>query len=159
MGKRICLFVCIGACIARLASSELLTPVWVQVGEHGQALARVVVNGSEQCPDIQLDGMMHKMELRQPIPKDFRPACELAIPAAAKRALVNGQELKLPRLYPSQIIAFGDTGCRIKGAAVQNCNDPNEWPFEKVAKAAAAAHPHLILDVGDYLYREDPCPA
>ena len=72
---------------------------------------------------------------------------------------MNGQLLNLPRLNPTKIIAFGDTGCRIKGTAIQNCNDPEDWPFEKVARAAAAAHAHLILHVGDYLYREDPCPA
>jgi hypothetical protein len=146
-------------CAATLASAELLTPVWVQVADHGQALARVVVNGPDQCPAVQLDGLMHQMELRQPIPQNFRPACELAIPQNTKRAVVNGQELRLPRPNPSKIIAFGDTGCRIKGANVQSCNDPSDWSFERVARAAARAQPHLILDVGDYLYREDACPA
>ena len=155
MGKPIGLLLCIAA----LASAQLLTPVWVQVGEKGQALARVVVDGPEGCPSIRLDNTSRKMELRQPVPAGFRPACETAIPAGTNKAEVNGQSLKLPRQNPSKIIAFGDTGCRIKNAAIQNCNDPNEWPFEKVARAAAAAHPHLILDVGDYLYREDPCPA
>ena len=41
-------------CVAAVASAEMLTPVWVQVGDHGQILARVVVNGPEQCPAIQL---------------------------------------------------------------------------------------------------------
>jgi hypothetical protein len=144
---------------AAVASAELLTPVWVQAGDHGQALARVVVNTPEQCPSIQLDGVAHKMELRQPVPENFRPACETAIPPGTLKASVNGRKLQLPRPNPTRIIAFGDTGCRIKGAAIQNCNDPAQWPFERVARAAAAAHPHLILDVGAYLYREDPCPA
>lgn len=146
-------------CAAAVASAEMLTPVWVQVGSGGQMLARVVVNGPEQCPAIQLDGIMRSMELRRPVPQDFRPACELAIPPDTKKALVNGQPLNLARPNPSKIIAFGDTGCRIKGAAIQNCNDPDDWSFERVARGAAAAHAHLILHVGDYLYREDPCPA
>ncbi len=102
---------------------------------------------------------MHSMTLRKPVPQNFRPACELVIPQNTKKAVVNGQLLNLPRPNPTKIIAFGDTGCRIKGAAIQNCNDPEDWPFERVARAAAAAHAHLILHVGDYLYREDPCPA
>jgi hypothetical protein len=155
MGKRTGLFLSAAA----LASAGLLTPVWVQVGEQGRAIARVVVNAPEECPSILLDGIGRKMEPRQPVPQGFRPACELAIPRGTSNASVNGQRLMLPRTNPSRIIAFGDTGCRIKGAALQNCNDPAEWPFEKVARAAAAAHPQLILDVGDYLYREDPCPA
>jgi hypothetical protein len=155
MGKRAGFLLCIAA----VASAELLTPVWVQVGEHGQAFARVVVDARENCPSILLDGASHKMELRQPVPQGFRPSCETAIPPATAKAQVDGRKLVLPRPNPSRIIAFGDTGCRIKGAAVQNCNDPNEWPFEKVARAAGAAHPDLILDVGDFLYREDGCPS
>jgi hypothetical protein len=155
MGRRAVLFLCFAA----IASAQLLTPVWVQLGEEGRAFARVVVNTPGECPTIRVDGVDRKMELREPVPEGFRPACELIIPRGTDKASVNGQMLKLPRQNPSRIIAFGDTGCRIKGANIQNCNDPAEWPFEKVARAAAAAHPHLVLDVGDFLYREDPCPA
>jgi hypothetical protein len=55
-------------------------------------------------------------------------------------------------------VVIGDTGCRIKGDNLQACNDPAKWPFERVAGAAASARPNLIIHVGDYLYREDPCP-
>lgn len=144
---------------AAISSAQLLTPVWVQVGEHGQAFARVVVNSADDCPTITLNGASRKMDLRKPIPEGFRPACETAIPPETTKASVNDQHLTLPRPNPAKIIAFGDTGCRIKGANIQNCNDPVEWPFEKVARGASAAHAQLILDVGDYLYREDPCPA
>jgi hypothetical protein len=103
MGKRIGLLLCALA----VASAEVLTPIWVQVGEHGQAFARVVVNGPAECPAILLDGQSHKMELRRPIPPGFRPACEVAIPAGTRKARANGQALMLPRPNPSKIIAFG----------------------------------------------------
>lgn len=42
---------------------------------------------------------------------------------------------------------------------MQDCNDPAQWPFAQVAAGAAASKPDLVIHVGDYLYREDPCPA
>ena len=53
---------------------------------------------------------------------------------------------------------LGDTGCRIKGATLQACNDPAQWPFPQVAAAAASLKPDLVIHVGDYLYRESACP-
>jgi hypothetical protein len=67
--------------------------------------------------------------------------------------------LPLFHANPHRIMVFGDTGCRIKGAAVQDCNDPKAWPFPAIAAQAARMKPDLVIHVGDYLYREDPCPA
>lgn len=139
-----------------MAPGQILSPAWVELGEGGQALARVVVNKVSDCPSADVDGMSLAMTPRSPVPDGFRPVCEAAIPAGATMARVRGQALALPRGEPSQIVVIGDTGCRIKGDEVQNCN--TEWPFESVAKAAAAAQPRLVIHVGDYLYREDPCP-
>jgi predicted phosphodiesterase len=98
------------------------------------------------------------MSLRQPVPSGLRPACEAVIPSGAKSASVNDQHLALPKPNPSRIAVIGDTGCRVKGPRVQDCNDPAKWPFEVVAGRAAAAKPDLVIHVGDYLYREDKCP-
>jgi hypothetical protein len=59
-----------------------------------------------------------------------------------------------------RIVIIGDTGCRIKAAdnAVQPCDDPKAYPFAAIAEAAADWKPDLVLHVGDYLYRENPCP-
>jgi hypothetical protein len=56
---------------------------------------------------------------------------------------------------------IGDTGCRIKSAdhAFQACNDIHQYPFARIAASAAAWKPDLVVHVGDYLYRENPCPA
>ena len=53
---------------------------------------------------------------------------------------------------------IGDTGCRLKGDLTQDCNDVRRWPFPLVAERAAARHPDLVIHVGDYYYRESPCP-
>jgi hypothetical protein len=117
----------------------------------------VVVNGPADCPNAEVDGTSLAMTPRQPVPDGFRLVCEAALPAGARSARVKGQALALPHPDPSRIVVIGDTGCRIKGTEVQDCN--RDWPFERVAKAAASAQPQLVIHVGDYLYREDPCPA
>ncbi len=142
---------------------QTLTPAWVVLGEQGQghtgAQVRIVVNQPQDCPRIQVDGHEQPMSLRQPVPVGLRPACEFTLPANAKRASVNSQTLHLPHKNPLTVIALGDTGCRVKGARVQGCNDPAIWPFAQVAGNAAMQNPDLVIHVGDYLYREDMCPA
>jgi hypothetical protein len=152
-------YFCLTVVAAALASGQTLSPAWVAVSEGGQAIARIVVASAADCPAIQIDGAMHAMSLRQPLPQGLRPACEFTIPLGAKKAKVNGQALALPRANPSRVIAIGDTGCRIKGDELQACNDPQQWPFAQVASQAAHERPDLVIHVGDYLYRENPCPA
>ncbi len=78
--------------------------------------------------------------------------------AGARAITVDG--LPVPTLPPDikRVVVIGDTGCRIKGDFVQDCNDPVKWPFAQVARLAAARHPDLVIHVGDYHYRETPCP-
>jgi hypothetical protein len=140
-----------------LTQGQTLSPAWVELGESGRVIARVVVNGPADCPNAEVDGTSLAMTPRQPVPDGFRLVCEAALPAGARSARVKGQALALPHPDPSRIVVIGDTGCRIKGTEVQDCN--RDWPFERVAKAAASAQPQLVIHVGDYLYREDPCPA
>jgi hypothetical protein len=138
--------------------AESLTPAWVELGERGTVHARIVVGDPASCPSIEIDGKSKLMTLRAPVPEGFRPACEALVPTQAKTATVAGQSLSLPKQDSSRILVMGDTGCRIKGARVQDCNNPELWPFETVAKRAASEHPDLVIHVGDYLYREDACP-
>jgi predicted phosphodiesterase len=141
------------------AKAETLTPVWVELGPEDSVLARVVVSDEQSCPAITVDGVSRPMTVRWPIPVNFRPACEFTIPAGAKSAKVGTQTLALPRTKIEKVIVLGDTGCRIKGARVQDCNDPAKWPLQRIAATASAEKPELVIHVGDYLYREDACPA
>jgi hypothetical protein len=82
--------------------------------------------------------------------------------AAASAAVIPyDRTYELPRMRrdPERILVLGDTGCRLKGSLVQACNDPKQWPFAGLAAAAAKFHADLVIHVGDYLYRETPCPA
>lgn len=139
-------------------SAEQLTPVWVEAGENGAVMARVIVNAVADCPSIAIDGASRLMLPRLPVPRGFVPVCEAQIPARARSASVDGHALALPKADPSKMVVFGDTGCRIKGAEIQDCNDAGTWPLPSVAAHAAAAKPGLMIHVGDYLYREDMCP-
>jgi hypothetical protein len=93
-------------------------------------------------------------------------ACEYQLPSGATSAVVAGQSLPLPKANPTKIVVIGDTGCRLQnGNGTQSCNDPNPngtdtpYPFAAVAALAAAQNPDLVLHVGDYAYRDNPCPA
>jgi Calcineurin-like phosphoesterase len=130
----------------------------VELGDNGKAVVRIVVTSAQDCPAILVDGTSTPMSLRPNMPAGLRPACELTLPASVKAASVNGRPLILPKSDPLRVIAIGDTGCRIKGGQIQACNDPALWPFRQVASSAATEKPNLIIHVGDYLYRESPCP-
>ncbi len=136
---------------------------WVQIGPETQAIARVVT-GESTCPKIFLDAREEKMFLRVKPSQNFPVRiCEKVIPASTTRAQINGIRLSIPQSRPRRILILGDTGCRIKvipgEKSVQNCHQPDAWPFLKVIQSAVEWRPDLVIHVGDYLYRESPCPA
>lgn len=159
---------------------------FVVLGPEGAAVARVLT-AAPACPAIELDGRTQPMTLRAPAatlaPRraDAKAAakakavavakaaafpvlsCEAALPAGTASASVLGRALPLPRAEPRRIVVIGDTGCRLKrsddGDSYQACNDAEQYPFATVAAAAAAWRPELVVHVGDYHYREHPCPA
>jgi hypothetical protein len=141
---------------------------WVELGPDGNASARAITDDAA-CPAVIFDGVAAPMATRSAPGQNFGNVkqasfpvrgCEVAVPAGAVVGLLDGKPLPLPRPNPQRIVMFGDTGCRLKtGDPTQACNDPNAWPFPKVAAVAAAAHPDLMIHVGDYEYREDACPA
>jgi hypothetical protein len=131
---------------------------WLELTGRGQELR--AITSEADCPYADIDGQRTPMKLRGE-PREAFPvrACALAIPAGASKASVGAWTAPLRREPPKRILIFGDTGCRLKGTAVQACNDPRRWPFALVAQKAAAAKPDLVIHVGDYYYRESPCPA
>ena len=144
---------------------------FVALGEGGAAVARVITT-KPACPPLLVDGRSMPMRIR--VPHSSIPAragqphtppstavltCEAPIPAGAVKASVRGRPLPVPQAEPSRIVVIGDTGCRLKGKEVQDCNNRDAFPFARVAASAAAFKPDLVVHVGDYHYRESPCPA
>ncbi len=162
----------------RAASAETeVSAAWVVLGVSGQAVARVLTPAAA-CPDILLDGKPTPMSLRvaagtipqrptASAPADSKPAsfplntCEYPLPGDTRRAAVGGVSLPVPRESPQRIVVIGDSGCRLKESdgIWQDCADPEAWPFAQIARVAAGFNPDLVVDVGDYQYRESPCPA
>ncbi len=149
---------------------------YVVLGSGGQAIARMITSEA-QCPGIRIDGQLEPMSERaapalepqrptqssasESKPSDFSVrTCEYAIAKEAGSASVNGQVLPLPPKEIRRIVVIGDTGCRLKKAdhAWQSCHDVKQYPFSRIAALAARWHPDIVVHVGDYLYRENPCP-
>jgi Calcineurin-like phosphoesterase len=99
-------------------------------------------------------------ERAAPGPLDYAVrTCEARLPRRAKRVALAGQRLPPPADRPRRIVVVGDTGCRLKAVdGFQACNDPRAWPFARVARSIARWRPDVVIQVGDYLYREEPCP-
>jgi len=137
-----------------------LPPAWLEFGPGGLLIARVFVDGA--CPPLTLEGLDLAMT-RRTTPTAAFPviACEATIPFGTDTATIADQTLPLPSGSLQRIAVIGDTGCRLNDweKRYQSCNDPQQWPFAQVAASVAAWQPDLIVHVGDYLYRESPCPA
>jgi hypothetical protein len=161
---------------AGFQARDPLQSAFVIVADDGAAIARAITTASS-CPAIEIDGRPAAMAVRAPLAPiplrhasgeaKGRPApvssavqsCETALPPNARRVVVDGQALPLPVAEPKRIVVIGDTGCRLKGKEFQDCNDAQAFPFARVAASAAAWKPDLVVHVGDFHYREDPCPA
>ena len=138
------------------ATAQAADSAWVQATANGYE-ARLVTTEAT-CPVLHTAGGESPMKVRAPATGDFPLICAAAIPAGTTSATVAGIVLPVPVADPQRILVLGDTGCRIKGAALQACNDPAAWPFPQLAAAAAGLKPDLVIHVGDYLYRESACP-
>lgn len=130
---------------------------WVQAVASGNYEARVLTSDAV-CPVLASDKGDTAMAMRAPDNGAFPLVCAAPVPPGATRLSIGGAPLPVPVAAPARILVVGDTGCRIDAGAPQACNDPAAWPFPSVAQAAAKLKPDLVLHVGDYLYREEPCP-
>jgi Calcineurin-like phosphoesterase len=154
-------FAAAALCVAvtpALAAPELVAR-WVQYDATGAAQARLIVDG-DACPALTVDGAS-VATLQRAAPDASFPyrICTAGIAAGSRSVAALGQILAAPAATPGRIIVLGDTGCRVQGKTIQACSDPAAWPFARVAERAASLHPDLVIHVGDYLYRETPCPA
>ncbi len=139
-------------------SADPTLSIWVEMGPKGGAIARAATPAAT-CPAIQLGSKRKWMQLHAAPTATFPVrVCERTIPTGTTTASIQGQALPLPKPNPKKILVLGDTGCRIKGALAQACNDPQAWPFQQLANSAAAWQPDLVIHVGDYYYREAACP-
>ena len=151
-------FALLAASLAAPLAAQAETRAWVQLVDGGVVEVRAAADGAA-CPEVAVDNRPTPMTLRAEPDAAFPTAlCQLRLDPGVRRAEIDGHALPLPRARIERIVVMGDTGCRLKGLAVQNCNDPAAWPFALVAQQAAAERPDLVIHVGDYYYRESACP-
>lgn len=145
---------------AQAQNNAAIKQAWIEMGPHHQVIARTIT--TKRCPNILINETETlNMTLRTAKSKEFSVnVCEAYIPTYAKTASINQQKLALPKKSIQSIVVIGDTGCRLKyPEKIQACNNPNKWPFIKIAQQAAQLKPDLVIHVGDYYYRETACPA
>ena len=128
------------------------------------ALARAVVEGAgAACPPVVFSDSRAPLPMQprlNPDPAAFGvTVCEAAVAVDdGISARVQGSATPLP-LPPSsgvwgdKIAIIADSGC--KDDAQQPCTE-DAWRFPRIAAAAAAAAPDLVLHLGDYNYRGTP---
>ncbi len=167
--------VALGGCMTTSRPAPDTEYRYVLMGPEGAPVVRVIT-AAAQCPALDVDGASVPMRVRLPAqtvpvrttrsdlpppkPSEFPvTTCEATLPVTAQRASVAGHPLPMPKAQPRRIVVIGDTGCRLIPTfnLFQSCDDPAVWPFERVANAAAAAAPDLVIHVGDYHYRDGPC--
>lgn len=137
--------------------AQAFSYAWTQYGLSG--LEARAATDAKACPSLDIDGSRVPMRPRA-LPDEAFPllACALPIAASVKTVTMEGTPLPLAPPAPRRIAVLGDSGCRLKEIYLQACNDPQQWPFATIAAAIAAKAPDLIIHVGDYHYRETPCP-
>jgi hypothetical protein len=179
-------FLLLLAALPAQAQEDRLLSYWSELGPDGVIEVRAAVSGSH-CPMLFVSPAIDaRMWPRAAADANFPLLCAARLPHGTSSAWIAGKGLAgpamnyqievtdragksfsadvgwtvpLPVSDPHRILVLGDTGCRIKGAELQACDDPAKWPFPEIAKAAAALKPDLVIHVGDYLYRENACPA
>ena len=160
------LFLVLAAGLWPLSASAAVVAKWVELVSGGSAEIRAVTTDAK-CPKAKIDGKEARMTVRAgaiasktgAADTSFPLTCSMTLPAGSKKASVAGAAVPVPVADPKLILVLGDTGCRIKaGKTPQNCNKPKKWPFQALAAAAAALKPDLVIHLGDYVYREAPCP-
>ena len=130
---------------------------WTQYAATGLEARAITDAGA--CPIARINGAAVVMTVRAAPGPDYAvTACAVPVPPDATSLLIGDTAVALPVAAPKRIAVIGDTGCRLKGSYTQACDDPAQWPFKQLAERLAADKPDLIIHVGDYHYRETPCP-
>ncbi|MBG0808838.1 metallophosphoesterase [Methylosinus sp. H3A] len=148
-----------------LIAASILAPAraddayrWLQASADGWQARAVTQN--DTCPVAEIDGHSVVMTPRARPGEGFPiTICAVNVPKGAKSLSIDGAPLAPPPPRVDKILVFGDTGCRLKGMFLQDCNSIRAWPFRLTADMAAEFAPDLVIHVGDYHYRETACPA
>ncbi|MBL8408241.1 MAG: metallophosphoesterase [Candidatus Accumulibacter sp.] len=164
----------LAGCAGRPVSGGAPISRWTQLGAQDTISLRAIVAATDACPTAIVDGRTLPLLPRTGATPPNTPArnnpafepdfavvtCELALPRSARQASIDGQAMPMPRTDTRRIVVIGDTGCRVKvpadspGDPIQDCSSSADWPWQRIAVAAARTQPDLVIHLGDYHYRE-----
>jgi hypothetical protein len=153
------------------AKSDSSEYAYVLLGAQGP-VARAIYTDATDCPSIKIDGKDQSMNARTGDKTAFPVlVCEFLVPAGTTKVELKGKKLPLPPDTLQSVAVIGDTGCRLKAdkpapgetdheedGKFQDCDKTSKWPFSRLAASVARRKPQVLLHVGDYIYRESPCP-
>lgn len=124
------------------------------------AVARIIVQGIDSsCPKlIPLSGSgtpVATVARKNPDPEYFPIVVCEAIVTAGMQVAGGEQRVPGPPRKADALAVIGDSGC--KPSDQDGCTlGSKAWPFQQIARSAAAARPDLVLHMGDYNYRGTP---
>ncbi|MEF8767622.1 MAG: metallophosphoesterase [Candidatus Accumulibacter phosphatis] len=164
----------LAGCAGRPVSGGAPISRWTQLGTQDTISLRAIVAATDACPTAIVDGrtlpLLPRTRATPPnTPARNNPAfepgfavlsCELDLPRSARQASIDGQAMPMLRTDTRRIVVIGDTGCRVKvpadspGDPIQDCSSSADWPWRRIAVAAARTQPDLVIHLGDYHYRE-----
>ncbi len=129
---------------------------WLQFMPDQEIWFRVVTD-QEECPKVNINDTDRKMSIYSNRHENMKNiSCMLALNGDAVLNSVESIEFEGKKINftrkPQKIAIIGDTGCRLKGIYLQDCQ--KNWPFKQVIDIAATHKPDLVIHVGDYFYRE-----
>ena len=131
-------------------------------------VARAIVKAGRSCPTLNVSNGAVARQLKMSKRSPGRTAlpgfstytvCTKSIPRGSKRASIAAHTI--PASMPTSIkklAMVADTGCRVLSPEFQDCLSPTQWPMKAISRSIAAQRPQIILNPGDYYYREGPCP-
>lgn len=134
---------------------------WVAFAAGGEPQVRAIIPSQQSCDSLSAKAGERDIVMEERSePDQLLPVrtCQGQAPKDGRPIRLEGVSLHAPSAKPDRIVVLGDTGCRIKGPIIQDCNAPKSWPLAQLAQSAAAEKPDLVIHMGDYLYRETPCP-
>ena len=113
--------------LAAWAPSCAAPTAWVQMVDGGTEARLITVAGV--CPRVMVNHVARPMHERAAPNVDFaNRVCAARLPTVVHSLSVEGVALPVPAARPNRLVILGDSGCRLKKAVIQHCNDPAAWP-------------------------------
>ena len=149
-----------------IASYSLVAPAGTS---RSQLVARAILRPGRPCPPLMTKtkagaAWRATRTMQRSVGPLAAPAfaavkvCSVNVPVGVTQASLGGRTI--PAAIPARVTRIGitaDSGCKVKGSKIQDCNNGG-WPLAAMAAQLAALRPQVIFEPGDYYYRDDACP-